>query len=94
MKDKQVNLTASITFVPACSRCHNIIYTPAINYKEEDDRFNIDGAITHYLAKDYIIEPFSCPFCGARFTTIMIPTKFPLQTETIFRLGNNVSSLK
>ena len=92
MKDKQLDLTASITLVPACSRCHNIIYNPAINYKEEEDRYRIDGMMAHYLAKNFTIEPYSCPYCGARFTTIMIPTKFPLQTEAIFRLGNNVSS--
>lgn len=75
--DKEI---ASILFMPVCTKCLKIIWQTI----EGREKYEIIGGSQRYMGVTYDISPSKCPYCGAWFNNIAMPTKLPFDaTEHI-----------
>ena len=68
--------TASIMFMPVCTKCLKIIW------RKIDARQSVDTVCgsPRLINATYDISPDECPHCGALFNNITIPTKLPFNS--------------
>lgn len=57
---------ASIVFQPTCSACGMVLYGSDIH---------VSGELLQR------VEPSDCPYCGAHFDTVQMPTGLPYEAE-------------
>ena len=72
---------AEILFTPVCSNCHKFL--PYVDYEEWVELITI-SKFEHI--KRYSITPYSCPYCGEKFTRIEMPIRLPYR-NTIFDIN-------
>lgn len=76
---------AEIIFRPICSECKNLIFSnidinygsEELMYEESDERYRK----IHFMVDKPTISPPFCPYCGAYFSSIQMPTKIPFKND-------------
>ena len=71
--------TASIRFLPVCSACKKVLFWETIDVAKYVNEFEHDHS-PWYAGQD-VIEPEKCPYCGAFFNQIEMPTKLPFTAK-------------
>ena len=77
--------TASIQFLPVCSACKKVLFWETIDVVKYVNAFEHDHKDSHipslwYAGQD-VTEPEKCPYCGAFFDQVEMPTKLPFTAK-------------
>lgn len=70
---------ADILFKPICSNCGKLL-DETVDCVEWDDLIVKDEFLEKYSSKKigfYMINPYCCPWCGAKFDRVKMHTKLP-----------------
>ena len=74
---------ATISFLPVCSECHQVIWRTidCIRDDMETHRTLKDEMEQKILLPHYTVVPEYCPNCGSVFTGISVPTTLPFDNN-------------
>lgn len=82
---------AAIIVRPTCSKCgaciQKLVYPD--EYIDDFDYWGDPSLLHPYKIKTTIVNPQKCPFCGAEFKTIIVPTRFPIDDKSLIKYSNS-----
>ena len=75
---------AAILCVPVCSNCQSVI-----EYVDVETTSGVIGNNNEFQYAQTGITPNKCVKCGARFKTLVVPMKLPIEAKELFEQWNN-----